>query len=119
MRVSVEMQHALTAASFAATCPKCDNRRAYFMQIQIRSADEPSTTFFVRDRVIRILRWLTVCRSGARNPPAPISGRKIERLRNSAISVCPVAGPSPGADDKRTLASMVLAQRPGCRKSAV
>ncbi|EUC60230.1 DNA-directed RNA polymerase subunit [Rhizoctonia solani AG-3 Rhs1AP] len=25
-------------------CPKCDNGRAYFMQLQIRSADEPMTT---------------------------------------------------------------------------
>jgi len=24
-------------------CPKCDNPRAFFMQLQIRSADEPST----------------------------------------------------------------------------
>ncbi|EDP43532.1 hypothetical protein MGL_1745 [Malassezia globosa CBS 7966] len=30
-----------------ATCPKCDNGRAYFMQLQIRSADEPST-FLIR-----------------------------------------------------------------------
>ncbi|WFD00969.1 RNA polymerase III C11 subunit [Malassezia yamatoensis] len=29
-----------------AVCPKCDNHRAYFMQLQIRSADEPMTTFF-------------------------------------------------------------------------
>ncbi|KAI8917998.1 hypothetical protein BC831DRAFT_501718 [Entophlyctis helioformis] len=28
------------------TCPKCDNNRAYFMQIQIRSADEPMSIFF-------------------------------------------------------------------------
>src|SRR5712671_3590899 len=27
-----------------ATCPKCDNDRAYFYQLQIRSADEPMTT---------------------------------------------------------------------------
>ena len=27
-------------------CPKCDNKRAYFMQIQTRSADEPMTTFY-------------------------------------------------------------------------
>lgn len=25
-----------------AACPKCDNPRAFFMQLQIRSADEPS-----------------------------------------------------------------------------
>ena len=30
----------------AATCPKCDHGQAYFMQIQIRSADEPMSTFF-------------------------------------------------------------------------
>ncbi len=29
-----------------ATCPKCENGKAYFKQIQIRSADEPSTIFF-------------------------------------------------------------------------
>lgn len=29
-----------------ATCPKCENGRAYFMQIQIRSADEPSSIFY-------------------------------------------------------------------------
>ncbi|CDZ98339.1 dna-directed rna polymerases iii kda polypeptide [Phaffia rhodozyma] len=26
-------------------CPKCDNMKAYWMQLQIRSADEPMTTF--------------------------------------------------------------------------
>lgn len=30
----------------AASCPKCSHSVAYFMQIQIRSADEPMTTFF-------------------------------------------------------------------------
>ncbi|KAI3630437.1 hypothetical protein MIR68_001866 [Amoeboaphelidium protococcarum] len=29
-----------------AVCPKCEHRRAYFMQIQIRSADEPASVFF-------------------------------------------------------------------------
>ncbi|TIA68926.1 hypothetical protein E3P92_03828 [Wallemia ichthyophaga] len=29
-----------------AECPKCSNLRAFFMQIQIRSADEPMTTFY-------------------------------------------------------------------------
>ena len=28
-----------------ATCPSCAHGRAYFIQIQTRSADEPSTTF--------------------------------------------------------------------------
>uniref|UniRef100_A0A6M2E1G8 DNA-directed RNA polymerase subunit n=1 Tax=Amblyomma tuberculatum TaxID=48802 RepID=A0A6M2E1G8_9ACAR len=27
-------------------CPKCSHERAYFMQIQTRSADEPMTTFY-------------------------------------------------------------------------
>ncbi|EEC01389.1 RNA polymerase III, partial [Ixodes scapularis] len=27
-------------------CPKCGHERAYFMQIQTRSADEPMTTFY-------------------------------------------------------------------------
>lgn len=29
-----------------AICDKCGNRRAYFFQIQIRSADEPMSIFF-------------------------------------------------------------------------
>jgi len=27
-------------------CPKCEHGEAYFLQMQIRSADEPSTTFY-------------------------------------------------------------------------
>ena len=27
-------------------CPNCGNGRAYFMQMQTRSADEPMTTFY-------------------------------------------------------------------------
>lgn len=30
----------------AAKCPKCNGERAYFMQLQTRSADEPMTTFY-------------------------------------------------------------------------
>lgn len=30
----------------SATCPKCAHDLAYFMQIQIRSADEPMSTFY-------------------------------------------------------------------------
>lgn len=30
----------------AATCEKCSNTRAFFMQMQTRSADEPMTLFF-------------------------------------------------------------------------
>ena len=29
-----------------ATCKKCENDKAYFKEIQIRSADEPATLFF-------------------------------------------------------------------------
>lgn len=29
-----------------ARCPFCAHTQAYFMQMQIRSADEPSTTFY-------------------------------------------------------------------------
>ena len=29
----------------AAVCPRCRHHRAYFQQLQIRSADEPMTTF--------------------------------------------------------------------------
>ena len=29
-----------------ASCPECGNKRAYYMQIQIRSADEPMTIFY-------------------------------------------------------------------------
>ncbi|NXF91922.1 RPC10 polymerase, partial [Eubucco bourcierii] len=36
----------LRRASPAEPCPKCEHPRAYFMQIQTRSADEPMTTFY-------------------------------------------------------------------------
>jgi len=29
-----------------AACPYCDNMEAFFVQMQIRSADEPMTTFY-------------------------------------------------------------------------
>mmetsp|Transcript_20511 Transcript_20511/g.50333 ORF Transcript_20511/g.50333 Transcript_20511/m.50333 type:complete len:149 (+) Transcript_20511:208-654(+) len=29
-----------------ALCPKCENREAYYTQLQTRSADEPMTTFY-------------------------------------------------------------------------
>ncbi len=32
--------------STEATCPKCEHNKAYYMQIQIRSADEPSSLFY-------------------------------------------------------------------------
>ena len=30
----------------STVCPHCSNKEAYFMQIQIRSADEPMTVFY-------------------------------------------------------------------------
>ena len=30
----------------AVKCPRCESDEAYFMQMQLRSADEPSTTFY-------------------------------------------------------------------------
>lgn len=40
----------------AAQCPaeNCNGERAYFFQLQIRSADEPMTTFL---KVGRLLAW--------------------------------------------------------------
>ena len=32
--------------SIEAKCPKCDHNRAFFMELQIRSADEPATVFY-------------------------------------------------------------------------
>ena len=32
--------------SFSAVCPKCSFSEAYFFQLQIRSADEPMTSFY-------------------------------------------------------------------------
>ena len=36
----------ICSCSRAETCPKCDHPRAYYMQLQTRSADEPMTVFF-------------------------------------------------------------------------
>eukprot|EP00919_Chromeraceae_sp_WS-2016_P025495 GHVR01060227.1.p1 GENE.GHVR01060227.1~~GHVR01060227.1.p1 ORF type:complete len:108 (-),score=13.47 GHVR01060227.1:268-591(-) len=35
-----------TVEKTEVVCPKCGNNMAYFMQLQIRSADEPMTTFY-------------------------------------------------------------------------
>lgn len=52
-RNSQEVDHVMGGAaawenvdSTDAVCPACSHGRAYFMQMQIRSADEPMTTFF-------------------------------------------------------------------------
>ena len=34
------------APETGAVCEKCGHGKAYFMEVQIRSADEPSTQFF-------------------------------------------------------------------------
>lgn len=38
-----------------AACDKCNHGRAYFLQLQIRSADEPMTTC----KSLRIYTWLS------------------------------------------------------------
>ena len=38
--------HLAYTCAVSANCPKCTNRRAYYQQLQIRSADEPMTTFY-------------------------------------------------------------------------
>ena len=38
--------HTFVLINFSVTCPKCEHKRAFFMQIQTRSADEPMTTFY-------------------------------------------------------------------------
>ncbi|CAE6503105.1 unnamed protein product, partial [Rhizoctonia solani] len=47
-------------------CPKCDNGRAYFMQLQIRSADEPMTTYAQTLNVVTNGEW-------TRNPSCYLS----------------------------------------------
>lgn len=44
----ITLAHLLVCAMLVITarCPHCEHTKAYFMQIQIRSADEPSTTFY-------------------------------------------------------------------------
>lgn len=44
--VSWEKDKKNTNDKMVATCIKCENNRAYYMQLQIRSADEPSTIFY-------------------------------------------------------------------------
>ena len=41
----------------AVTCPLCAHGEAFFMQLQIRSADEPMTTFFKCSKVGCGHRW--------------------------------------------------------------
>lgn len=39
------------------TCPRCSNGEAFFMQIQIRSADEPMSTFYKCTKQACAFRW--------------------------------------------------------------
>lgn len=43
--------------STSETCPSCGHDRAFFMQIQTRSADEPMTTFYKCCSVTCGHRW--------------------------------------------------------------
>ena len=58
-----------------AICPACNNGRAYFLQIQIRSADEPMTMFcaWTRLRGARTRRSANsrLCRRSSPPPPLP------------------------------------------------
>lgn len=64
-----------------AQCPveACDGSRAYFFQLQIRSADEPMTTFYKVSTVILNTRWslLTIIVCNLR----PSMERKLVRLK--------------------------------------
>ncbi|VDP14445.1 unnamed protein product [Soboliphyme baturini] len=46
MPIELSRFNAYITAQFLATCPKCSHGRAFFMQLQTRSADEPMTTFY-------------------------------------------------------------------------
>ena len=45
-RRSAHVSRELTPRVAAAVCPKCSHNKAFFMQVQIRSGDEPMTTFY-------------------------------------------------------------------------
>ncbi|WFD35504.1 hypothetical protein MCUN1_002360 [Malassezia cuniculi] len=60
--------------STEAVCPKCDNNRAYFMQLQIRSADEPMTTFYKPSTLSPLMRL------ALRVPSLMLMGRAIYAL---------------------------------------
>ncbi|KAJ7226895.1 hypothetical protein GGX14DRAFT_385686 [Mycena pura] len=54
------------ADSTMASCPKCNNDKAYFYQLQIRSADEPMTTLArelngARIDAPQMCLWIFVC----------------------------------------------------------
>ena len=49
LRALMALHIARETDGYAVNCvndERCDNRRAYFRQVQIRSADEPMTTFY-------------------------------------------------------------------------
>ena len=56
--------------SLAARCPKCQHDRAFFMQEQIRSGDEPMTTFYKA-------RAASACLP----PPRPLTSLSVYQLQ--------------------------------------
>lgn len=68
----------------AALCPACGHRRAYFMQLQIRSADEPMTTFYK-----------VSANSGPSGLSAPTAASARQQRPQRAISGPLALGPSP------------------------
>lgn len=49
--------HPCVCSIYTATCEKCEHGRAYFYQLQIRSADEPMTTCECVSDSFRSSRW--------------------------------------------------------------
>lgn len=47
----------LNVDSTEEKCPKCEHPKAYFMQLQTRSADEPMTTFYRCCKEDCAFRW--------------------------------------------------------------
>ncbi|KAG6330319.1 hypothetical protein ID866_8770 [Astraeus odoratus] len=73
------------ADSTDASCDKCNNRRAFFYQLQIRSADEPMTTFYRRTM------------SDQSPPPTkPKPGSLRDRIAAFENKGAPAPGPAPG-----------------------
>ncbi|OJA10857.1 hypothetical protein AZE42_06830 [Rhizopogon vesiculosus] len=59
------------ADSTAITCDKCGHPRAYFYQLQIRSADEPMTTYALDAHIngVKTNGFLFKCMQNAQNDP--------------------------------------------------
>lgn len=75
---SCHLSNTVDHANFQVNCTseKCDNREAYYRQVQIRSADEPMTTFYrVLFRIISAMRPFIDMDSA---PNATETGEKID-----------------------------------------